>query len=1282
MFEITKDQLRQIDGVRLRELVARLCEAELRNAGLPVSAVRWGGAHTAPDGGLDIDCRVETEDFHGDFVPRRFTGFQVKKSAMPPSKIADEMSPNGTLRHVFKALATADGCYIIVSLDDDPTAARRGPRLDEMQAQLKTVKTFGDLRVDFYGSAELTNWLRQHPAVQLWVRDVLGTPLQGWKPFGKWTTPPPADDDELICKPGISVLLPGKETEPLDIAWGIIAIRDLVRNSGKSVRIVGLSGVGKTRMVQALFEDSVGDDPLDRSLAIYADVGTEPIPSARDVHNRLAIEGHPAILVLDNCQADTHNLLAKNIVATPCIRLITVEYDIREDRPEATTVVRILAEGPDIAESLILRRHPELGQVNSHIIAEFSGGNARLALALADAVSDQENLSAFSDEQLFERLFFQQGARDEQLLAAAASLSLVYSYSVETDEGGVDELATLAAIAGLSRLNLYAATQALVERQLVQKRARWRAVLPPAVSNRLAARALRNILVEDIRDEFESVSNPRLLNSFGKRLGYLHDHEIASDIVRSWLSPGGRLHEIDRLSDDDIRLLANVAPAAPDAVLDAVEDRSGQTEDDYFFTERNPRTRDIAKLLSAIAYDPALFERSVTLLSQFALAETQCQQDQGEMHSRLCGLFAMCFSGTEAEPDAREQMARRFLFSEVTGERHLGLSMLEAALHGGQWRSFRTFEFGARPRSFGYQPRTVDEQNQWFQRFLAVARESVTGENRTLSDLIGDLIAKRYRSLWKHRGLRSELAGIARALNELSPWLAGWKAVRSIKHHDYRAEQRPDEAHGLDLLNELDELLKPRDLMDKIRTYVLAPSHIQFQLDDEFDVDDPDRISASSERAAARAFDLGQTVAGDPDIVGELSEELFRTPGGCVLDFGKGMASSCPNPQTLWNCVVGHLKPAGDSARHRDLLQGILEVTHQRDASLAEQILDEAVQTPSLRNVFVWLQLSIPLNSRAVQRLLDCLDFDDTPLFQFRQIAWRCSPNVLDETDIARVLLKVLDNPDGPETVLNSLNTRLPVSESDPSFSFGEDLSRVGLHAASRYLLTYNGLNGATTHNSIRRVLICCMNDASLALESDDLFEALLVAVKTCCGDIGHLVATADVLISQSPHVFLDRVFLGEDLDDLDRTRLFTERHNRRGNLLSRLHPSILIEWCRQGEFGERIGLISKAIYPFANESQSGDIEFSDQAHAILNASPDASETLTHFERKLQPIGWSGSLANVIAGRRHPFELLLGHERADVRSAAETLIPRIRDAEDREREREMAEDQECDQRFE
>ena len=467
MFDICKDQLLHLNDVELRELVARLCEAELSLAGAPVSAVRWGGSHTTPDGGLDVEIRVEGQEFAGDFVPRAWTGIQVKKPKMPRGKIIEGMSPKGDLRPIFQELARDNGCYIIVSLADDPTGPQLATRKKTMQEQIRSVKNLGNLRTKFYGCNDLATWLRQHPSVQLWVREKLGLQLSGWRPHGRWSTIPQGVEDGLICEAGVVIRLPRREQDKLGIAQGIDEIRELVRNSEKAVRIVGLSGVGKSRIVQALFEETVGNEPLDRHLAVYADLGEAPDPPARAVLERLAAKRRPAIMVLDNCPSGVHNRIANQVASSPNLRLVTVEYDVREDNPEVTNVVRIDAEGPEIAETLIKRRHPDLGQLNARRIAELSEGNARVALALADAASEvKASLSSFSDAQLFERLFYQRNAPGTDLLEAAEVLSLVYSFSISPDEEGVDELATLASLLDQSRLALHRSAQTLVDRQL------------------------------------------------------------------------------------------------------------------------------------------------------------------------------------------------------------------------------------------------------------------------------------------------------------------------------------------------------------------------------------------------------------------------------------------------------------------------------------------------------------------------------------------------------------------------------------------------------------------------------------------------------------------------------------------------------------------------------------------------------------------------------------------------------------------------------------------------
>ena len=873
MFDIPKDRLTCLSDADGRELVARLCEAELKQAGMPVSAVRWSGVQDAPDGGLDVDCRVEDCGFRGDFVPRARTGFQVKTRSMPRNQIAKEMSPKGELRPIFEELAGYAGCYIIVSLKDDPTETMRAIRLTEMKRQGEPLQKRANLHVKFYGRSELAQWLRQHPGVQLWLRERLGIPFEGWRPFGRWTAVPPGQNDELICCDGVSIELPGPNAGKYGVEDGIDRIRELVRTTDRAVRIVGLSGVGKTRVVQALFEAGVGGDPLEGSLAIYADLGEPPVPTSRQVLERLKAERRPAFLVLDNCPADAHGSLAGQVAEVGHVKLITVEYDIREDCPETTSVVQIQAEGIDVAMALVQRRYSHLGQVNAQRIAEFSGGNARLAVALADRVGSSEGLSGFSHRQLFERLFWQGDTPDKELLEAARVLSLVYSFSVSESQDGFDHLDVLAGLIERNRLSLYSAAELLVDRQLVQRRGNWRAILPHAVANRLAATALRRIPPEAVLRAFGS--SQHLLTSFGRRLGYLHDHEVARGIITSWLDPNGILHEIENFDAAHLRLLENVAPAAPDAVLNVIEARLNQLDPSHLSSVHVFQGAVIADLLRAIAYDPRLFERCVGVLAKLALSGETGQRRRNAW-ARLCGLFALYLSGTEATLEVRLPIVRRFLFSSNANERELGSGMLEAALGGSNPVGVRHFHFGSRPRSFGYWPRSAEEIDGWFRGFLALTSEAATSDDAALSSRARDMLAILLRGLWDNPRLRRDLAATARHLNRQRRWLKGWRAIRMIRHYDYNDRAPKRGTNSIELLEGLENELQPVALAERVRAYVLGTGDGLFSLDEEFDHSDSRKYEKARRRLETFAFSLGVEAADDPIVLDDLSGSCSR----------------------------------------------------------------------------------------------------------------------------------------------------------------------------------------------------------------------------------------------------------------------------------------------------------------------------------------------------------------------------------------------------------------------
>ena len=1278
MFEVTKEQLRPLSDSDLRELVARLCVAELTERGAPSSAVKWGGSQTAPDGGLDVDCNVEDQAYRGDFVPRARTGIQVKSSEMRPSEIRNEMAPKGKIRPLFAELTRDKGCYVIVSLADDPAGTNLGDRKRSMRKQVRAIANHSDLRLEFYGRQDLANWLRNHAGVRLWVRRKLGISTLGWKPFGRWTTTPKAVSDELICKSGVVITIPGNGQQELGISEGIDEIRQLTRSSRNAIRIVGLSGIGKTRIVQALFEGSVGTMPLGPNLAIYADLGATVSPSPGDVVDQLVVDGRPAVLVLDNCPASVHSELAGVVAESESLRLITVEYDVREDKPESTDVIRVHAEGTGIAKALVLRRYPDLRQVNAERIAELAHGNARLALVLADAVDESETLSDFSDAQLFDRLFHQAGVPDSTLREAVEALSLVYSFSIEGDKDGVDELRILGGLIGHTRGSLYRSVRRLVDRQLVQKRTHWRAVLPQALSDRLAAKGLESIPVDELLAAFKGLSSPRLLISFGKRLGNLHDHEIAQEIVRHWMSPEGRLFDLGNLKDQYIKLLENVAPIAPQEVLVGIEREADKPTASAFFSNSNSHHWVFMKLLTLMAYDTDLFDRCVALLVAFASSGRG-----GDQHIRdhLFSLFSLYLSGTNASPEQREQAMRRFLFSRDPDEQQIGLGMLEAAIKSGHWSSIQSFEFGARPRTFGYEPETTAERDAWFERFISVAMDVAVGSNLSLSHQCRELLANNFRGLWELPALRESLTDSARKLNEHRPWLQGWRAVRSIRYLDCRDDEAKGGRDSVRLLERLDEELRPEKQADQIRAYVLGAGAQVFSMEDEFDPGDSEDWENSSRLARERARDLGKTAAHRPDVLEELWKELFTGGSAYLVEFGRGIAQELGDLQALWDQLVEWYEHVGEEVVQFGVLVGVLQEMHERHPQVAWSVLDRAAKQENLRKIIVGLHESIPLGPDGGERLSRVLDLEDVTVAQFESTIWKPGYDGLSEEERLAIMRKLVHKAAGAEVIVDGLSMALHKFKQEQR-TMSVEVRRIALIAARSLLrdppsIGYTPILG----HHLSGVLNACMDEDELPTETQEVIDALFFLWNNRYGMFGGIDDAVRVIAEKCPLPFLDGVFVYPGVQEHHRYRVFRERRHSK-NPLTNVTAGTLLRWCELGDFNERLMLVSSAVFPFVKDGTSGRILFSEQAQGLIEATDNPYSVLNVFSSCIHPSVIPGSLAQLIADRAEAFENLLSHERSDIRRSAKRVLVQMRELESKARKRDAKKEERLQPAFE
>lgn len=308
------------------------------------------------------------------------------------------------------------------------------------------------LLLDFYDQDRMARWATQFPGVCAWVREQVGQPIEGWRGHGEWAAPRSGPMPYLADEHPRLWAVDTDEEAPLPITAGMRRMRDALACEGCVVRLVGLSGTGKTRLAQALFERDVEpDSALDRTIALYADLADDN--SNRQVFlTQLQSMRLRAVVVLDNCTPEQHRRFADLCGAAGSrLSLLTLNLDVQDDQPEHTRVFRLDTASIDVTAGIV-----------------------------------------------------------------------------------------------------------------------WRAVLPQALAVHLAREALAGLLPHVLEQSLQQAPS-RLMNSFTRQLGLLHDNPEAQALVKKWLAPGGQPCDPSVFNGDETAWFMNLAPVDRPGALAALE---------------------------------------------------------------------------------------------------------------------------------------------------------------------------------------------------------------------------------------------------------------------------------------------------------------------------------------------------------------------------------------------------------------------------------------------------------------------------------------------------------------------------------------------------------------------------------------------------------------------------------------------------------------------------------------------------------------------------------------
>ena len=846
----------------------------------------------------------------------------------------------------------------------------------------------------------------------------------------------------------------------------------------------------------------------------------------------------------------------------------------------------------------------------------------------------------------------------------------MYSFDGD-DTSATSELKFLADLAEKSPRELYRDVAELKNRGLVQQRSIWRAVLPHAIANRLAKGALNSIPTPTVVSAFLSSGSDRLITSFTRRLGYLHDCEPATEITQEWLKPDGWIGATNcNLSSFGLAVLENIAPVAPEATL-AMLERVGSESDGL----ASLHSYVFIRLLRHIAYEAELFQRSVRLLSRLALLEKPDINDGSSARHTLATLFRMVLSGTHAPAETRVSIIDELIDSSIQEEQDLGIGLLEAALQTQHFSTSHTSTFGARPRDFGYRPNTNQEMADWYRIYLAVCTRTALLD-APIAAKAKQALANHVRGLWSI-GVRfdqeflDDLEHSVMQIHSQERWNVGWISVKGILRYD---NGRMDH-EARSRLEQLAQYLKPANLLEQARTYALADRNLYFDLEDDFD-DDGSAVD-QWKRVQDVTRQIGVAVAQDQAVFKELLPELVSNYRDRLGVFGEGLADGCDDRKGMWQALREQIEKTPPEKRQIAVMLGFLSECAIHDHNLYHLILNSLIKDELLGQWFPLFQTASAIDKQGIERLHKALDEGSAHVQSFAQLAWGRRHEAIGDDDLAALLQKLLTREGGMWVVIEILGMRFHRNEGE-QHSYSQRLIEVSREVLLQY--PYEEQQDRNDHPDYKLAQI-----ADVSLQAEDSTRS---ATRLC-----QLLAEAfqeyrvysfsyprllGRLAEVQPYIFLES-FIGRDEYMFRRMRF--DDLERADSPVNHIPDSILIDWCEQDPEA-RYPLIVSSMQIYLKPKDSEELCWHPILPIIFEAQSDVQEVLSRLENEIYPMSWSGSLADTMAKRLTLFTQLFGHPNSVIRDWAITQHQKLERAVQVEREREMKENQERFERFE
>ena len=943
-YEVTSEHISMLDQRKFPHLLRLILHAEALASGLPPDGIHVTSAIHVADGGEDGRIEWKGGLERTAFLPSRLSQFQLKAGKIAPAEAAsDVLKKDGEVKRMVRSALEERGHYIMLCAHPytEQQIEARERRIREAIRGAGVVAA--DEQISFRDADQIALWINQHPAVASWVLEHLQPGLLG--PFHSWSHWASRKEHGG---------LPWVEDERLGEFREFLHARVAIATPGAIGRVVGLAGIGKSRLaLEALRSSAQASPPSDDlpSLVLYA-VEPEGTPGAIPAAvQRLADSGARAIVVVDRCAPETHRVLAGMITSDSHLSLLTLDDEIPSGTLDDQTL-RVVRAPSTVTQAIIDNVAPGLPSQDQRRLVLFARGFPEVAIRIAQAWLKATPLAHATDDDLVDTFVLGRNPREPELqLKSAALLATFGLVGVEPPlDAKLGEIASLGR--DLSINDIRAGTNALTVRGVARQRGRYASIEPRPIAMRLAERQWQEWGPETWDEVLTKGSSRFFVNDLplntqaAKQLALLNTLPVSREVVRHVCRYGGRFDRLDGLlAPGHTEVLSCLAEIDTSVVVAQIE-RSLTDVEDLLVVDRDAR-RHLVWTLEKIAFDSETFESGARVLVRLAAAENETWANNAT--GQFIALFPMFLGGTEADGVARLSFLDEVMNSNDPAHKELAVSALARGLELDHFaRTAGAETHGTRPALESWRPATSHEATEYIagcvQRFTALAVSD--DEVRTLAQ---DSLGQALDDLVRHGFIDVVETVVEEVGTVVSHWPRALNGLQLLIEH-FDTSMDPS---TIDRVRALTDKLQPRSLETRIRFLV---TDMPWEYLGGRDVGYEEQLNRQKE--AIRL--LAEEAIGDPQVLLSLLPQLSRGQQRMNDAFGQAIGELSESWEDWLEPILRAVSDAPEPDRHFGLLVGYIGSINKDEPAIVEALKRESAESPILAPALPLICATVP----------------------------------------------------------------------------------------------------------------------------------------------------------------------------------------------------------------------------------------------------------------------------------------------------------------------------------